>query len=101
MTLKQTVQVTILGQHYSVRSAADPEEVRRVAEFVNRRIDETHAAIRTANTLDVVVLALLNVTGELLKLRKGGGVVDGAGEERLRQLLARVEAACDEPMAIG
>lgn len=97
--MKQTVQVTILGQHYSVRSEADPEEVRRVADFVNRRIEETHAAIRTANTLDVVVLALLNVTGELFELqREKGGAVSEGDELRLRQLLARVEAACDEGM---
>jgi cell division protein ZapA len=98
--LKQTVQVTILGQQYSIKSETDPEEVRRVADFVNQRIAEAHAAMRTNNSFTVVVLVLLNVAGELFQLQtQGGGGVDGAGEIRLRQLLARIEAACEEPAA--
>jgi len=93
--LKQSVQVTILGQSYTVRSDSDPEEVRRVADFVNQRINEAHNAARTANSLTAVVLALLNVAAELVQTQHQLPVA-GEGEGRLKRLLARVEAACGE-----
>ena len=93
--MKQSVQVTILGQQYTVRSDSEPEEVRRVAEFVNQRINEAHLAARTANSLTAVVLALLNVAAELVQAQSQ--MPAGAdGEGRLQRLLARVEAACGE-----
>jgi cell division protein ZapA len=93
--LKQSVQVTILGQQYTVRSDSDPEEVRRVAEFVNQRINEAHQVARTANSLTAVVLALLNVAAELVQAQSQLPA-EGDGEGRLQRLLARIEAACKE-----
>ncbi len=93
--MKNSVEVTILGQHYTVRSESNPEDVRRVAAFVNQRINEAHSAARTANSFTAVVLALLNVAGELVQARSQGAG-GGDEEDRLQQLLSRVEAACKE-----
>jgi cell division protein ZapA len=91
--LKNSVQVTILGQIYTVRSEAGPQEVLQVSEFVNRRIQEAQNSSGTANSFTAVVLALLNVAGELFELQKRGQE-SGAAEERLQALLARLEKAC-------
>lgn len=94
--MKQSVQVTILGQQYTVRSDADPCEVRAVADFVNQRINEVQNAAQTANSYTAVVLALFNVAGELVRERsQSRGRQEG--EERLTALLSRLEAACLEP----
>lgn len=88
--MKHSVQVTILGQQYAVKSDAPPEEVQRVADFVNERIAEVAAARRTADSLNAAVLALLNVSGAYLQLRDRE-TEDGQAEERLRRLLVRLE----------
>ncbi|AMV73012.1 hypothetical protein JCM30471_14270 [Desulfuromonas carbonis] len=96
--MKQSVQVTILGQQYTLRSESDPAEVRQIAEFVDRRVAEVQSAARTADSYTAVVLALLNVAGELFAARRqapAGG--DEGAEERLQKLLARIEAACAAP----
>ena len=92
--------MTILGQQYTLRSESDPAEVRQIAEFVDRRVAEVQSAARMADSYTAVVLSLLNVAGELFAARRQAPAGDEQGAERLRQLLARIEAACDEPTPV-
>jgi cell division protein ZapA len=96
--LKQAVQVTILGQQYTVKSEASPEEVRRVAEFVNGQIAEVVAASRAVDTLNTAVLALMNVGGAYLRLRDKAGGAERDLKDRLKRLLIRLDDACQEEM---
>lgn len=96
--MKQAVQVTILGQQYTVKSEASPEEVRRVAEFVNNRIAEVVAASRAVDTLNTAILALMNVGGAYLRLQDKAGAAERDLKERLNRLLARLDDACQEEM---
>jgi cell division protein ZapA len=80
-----------------VKSAAPPEEIRRVADFVNDRLEEVATASKTADSLNAAVLALLNVSGSYLRLSEQGPTA----EERIRHLLVRLEEACPEPAVDG
>jgi cell division protein ZapA len=95
--LKHSVQVTILGQQYTVKSETPPEEVREVAAFVNEKISEVMAASKTVDTLNTALLALMNVAGAYLRLRDEGLGLEAQLEGRLRQLLERLEQACPDP----
>lgn len=88
--MKQTVQVTILGQQYSVRSDDDPEKVARVADFVNRRLTDLASRAPTADTHQVTVLALLNLAGEYLERVENQGGVD---PNRIEKVIERLEQA--------
>lgn len=92
--MKQSVQVTILGQQYTVRSESSAEEVNAVADFVNQKIAEVARMGRTADSLDTVVLALLNVAGTYLQMEKEPS--DTEVEGRLKRLLEKVEGAGEE-----
>ena len=89
---KEAVQVTILGHHYSFKSDA-ADDVVRVADFVNRRIDEVLGTGRAADSLNAAILTLMNVAGELMQLRSEGGTQDPDTLERLEKLLERLEHA--------
>ena len=85
--MKHAVQVTILGQQYTVRSEASPTEVAQVAAFVNARIAEVASASKVVDTFNTAILTLLNVAGEYMHLRQA----DQLGQERLRRLVARLD----------
>lgn len=90
--MKESVEVTILGQPYVVRSAESAEEVRRVASFVNDRLNEVMTSGRSADTLASAILALMNVSGRLLRQQEA--VAQGGDEDvnrRLRSLLERLD----------
>ena len=89
--MKNVARVTILSQEYAFKTDADPEEIERIACFVNARIDEVVASGRSVDTVGVVVLALMNVAGEYFHLLNGDGSNAGDVQSRLERLLSRVE----------
>ncbi len=90
--MKHTVQVTVLGQQYALRSEVSAEEVQVVADFVNEKIDEVRASGRAVDTLNSAVLALLNVSGAYLHLKKTGNISEDT-QGRLDALLEKIEDA--------
>lgn len=94
--MKHAVQVTILGQQYTIRTAMAPEEVCRVADFVNDKIGEIVTASRAVDTLNTAVLALLNVSEAYLRLRDASRDEEARLETRLQELVMRLEKACPD-----
>ncbi len=92
--MKHAVQVTILGQQYTVKSAASPEEVQRVADFVNRQVAEVTAS-KSVDTLNSAILTLMNIGGAYLRLQDTVAERQQV-EGRLRELLLRLEHACPD-----
>jgi len=92
--VKSVTCITVLGQEYTLRSDASAEEAEKVACFVNERIEKTLRSGRGVDTRSAIVLTLLNVAGELLRLKESGGMA--AMEERLQHILAQVETALPE-----
>jgi cell division protein ZapA len=96
------VQVTILGQQYTVKSDASPDEVAKVVDFVNEKIAEVGASGRIVDSLNVAVLALLNLAGVYLRLQEVRSVTaaqplsDLQADSRLVRLMERLEQACPE-----
>ena len=87
-----TVQIRILGREYSLRSEQSVEQVQKVAEFVEQIMAET-AAGRSVDTQDLTVLTLLNLAGQYLQMLEGEDYQRLEMEDRLRQLVIRLEGA--------
>ena len=62
------VDVEIFGQVYTVRGDKDPDYVRKVAEFVDRKMREISQVTETVSTSRIAILASLNIADELMTL---------------------------------
>jgi cell division protein ZapA len=82
--LKKSYDIRILGQELSVLSDADDENVANVVLFVNKKMEEVLQSAGNLKTLDVAILAALNISEELLKLK-------GVNKELCDQLECRAE----------
>jgi cell division protein ZapA len=90
--MKQSVQVSILGQQFNLRSDAPPEQVHRVARFVEDQISQVTASGRAVDSLQAAILALLNVSAAHLEGKPSTGCSE-AETKRLGQLVERLEAS--------
>lgn len=77
-------QVEIFGQTYSLRTDADEEHVRRVADLVDAKMREVASGTRSVSTVHVAVLAALDIASECVQT-----------ETRAERLVADLEARLD------
>ena len=92
--MSHSVRVRIQGREYNLRSQQDPEQVQEVARFVEGQLAEITRG-GSVDSQDVLALTLLNLAGQYLQLRDGDGRTDSAQEERLGQLLQRLESGLE------
>ena len=79
MTGKKTsVKVEILGESYSIRSEADPEHTRAVAEHLDRSIRQILAGGAVIEANRAAILAALQITSELFLEREANEGITGA-----------------------
>ena len=90
--MKQSVQVSILGQQFNLRSDAPPEQVHRVARFVEDQIAQVTSSGRAVDSLQAAILALLNVSAAHLGDEPSPSS-SGVDEKRLAQLVEKIETA--------
>lgn len=90
---RRAVAVRIAGHDYKIRSDGDDEGLVRIAGYVDQAMDRVRERTGTVDSLDVAVLTCLNLARELLALHEQRS--SGAGDERVRQLIERVEAAIE------
>jgi cell division protein ZapA len=90
--LKTSHLVTVLGREISVRSSASAEKVHAVETFVNNRLHDIGAALKSGDAQLVLTLALLNTAEELLEQR-AARELDKSLDNRLQGMIARLEQA--------
>lgn len=92
--MKQSVQVSILGQQFNLRSDAPPEQVHRVARFVEDQISQVTRSGRTVDSLQAAILALLNVSAAHLDGSQAANSAFGSDESRrLSLMIEKIETA--------
>ena len=91
--MKKSYKIRILGQELSVLSDAEDEQVANVVQFVNKKIEEVLQARDGLKTLNVAILAALNISEELLKLKGINRELYDQLESRAEKLIQLIEDA--------
>ncbi|MBI4456560.1 MAG: cell division protein ZapA [Acidobacteria bacterium] len=63
-------KVKILNQFYHIRSDGDPAYIRKVADYVDRKLKQVAGTTPSADTLKVALLTALHIADELFEARK-------------------------------
>ena len=95
---KRSVSIKLGGKEYRLRSDADEEWLQQVAAFVDKSMQNIRERTDTVDSLDIALLAALNLARELLQEREDAkdSPEGGIGAERLRDLIELVETEVDD-----
>jgi cell division protein ZapA (FtsZ GTPase activity inhibitor) len=66
----KVLELEILGQKIAVKSDEDEEYIKAVESYLNHKVHEVKSNSKAVSTLDLALLAALNVTGELIKTKE-------------------------------
>jgi len=84
-------KITIYGKTYSLKSSSSEVSVEEAAAYVDAKMHELARAGKKPPSLDLAVLAALNIAQESLQLQKQTQVKDQDQEARIEQLMDALE----------
>jgi cell division protein ZapA len=64
------LKVNIYGTEYPIKGEIDVEYIRRIAEYVDRKMREVDQTTAAKSSLKVAILAALNIADELFRERE-------------------------------
>ena len=64
---ENVVEVTILGRKMLLSTESNEEYLREIAEFVNDKMEQIQAASQSSSTLNIAILAALDIADEYFK----------------------------------
>lgn len=93
--MKRKVEVTLLGQRFTLRSEQDVAYVHSLANFVSRKLEEIRHQTRTVSSHDLALLAALNIADELFQCERRNAEARGELREFSQTLLENVDATLE------
>lgn len=87
----KSVEVSIMGQKFMVRSDSDDNYVVEVAQFVNKKIAEIIAKTKSVPSLNVVLLAAMNIADEYFKYKNKKDESFQQVEKKIAQMIEFID----------
>ncbi|NIM97298.1 MAG: cell division protein ZapA [candidate division Zixibacteria bacterium] len=85
------VEVTIGNAQYTIKTDADAAYIQSIAKHVNSKIEEIQNKTRSVSTINVVILAALNIADDLFREKGRNRKYVKEIEDRSRQLIDIIE----------
>jgi cell division protein ZapA len=89
--MSSSKKIQIYGKTYSLKSSSSEMDAEEVAGYVDSKMRELAAARSKTSTLDLAILAALNIAQELLELKGQIEVKGELQEEKIQQLVAALD----------
>ncbi|MBI2413080.1 MAG: cell division protein ZapA [Deltaproteobacteria bacterium] len=86
--MKKIAELKIYGHKLVVKSDEGEDYIRAVENYLNHKIEEVKETTKAVSTLDLALLAALNITGEVIKTKETLERL-GRKSEELAQLIDR------------
>jgi cell division protein ZapA len=65
----ESVRVVIFGSEYVIKSDADIEITKQIANLVNNKMSEMQGKLPSRDNVKIAVLSALNIAGELFEVK--------------------------------
>ena len=85
--MKTSVKVEILGREYSIRSDEEEGRVREIAAYVGQKMQVVAEGTKTVSTLDIAILAAMDIANEYFKASEGKDRLAHMIESKSNQLI--------------
>ena len=89
--MKDKVEVSLLGQNFTVRSDKDETYVHSLASFVTRRYEELQRQTRTVSSHELALLVALNLADELFQAEENAQASRKEIRQRSLQILENID----------
>lgn len=85
------VKVEIFGHTYTIKGDAPSDYIYQLSEFVDQKMNEVNDNISSKSSVQVAILAALNIADEYFQLKNLDKGMDKALENKTRALISMLD----------
>jgi len=85
------VKVEILGQSYTIKGDASPHYINELANYLNMKMEEVDANLANGTSLQIAILAALNIADEYFQVKDIKTGSESAIEAKTDKLIAMLD----------
>ncbi len=89
--MKKTMEISIMGQKFMIKSESDDDYVGRVAGFVDQKINEVMQNTKSVASLNVAILAAMNIADEYFKYKRERTTSISNVEKKVKDLIELID----------
>jgi len=93
--LKKNIDIEVSGHKFTIRSNAEEDYVCKVAEYLNKKIEEVFQTTKTVDTINVVILAAMNIADDFFCIKNEHGELQQCIEDRSGRLISFIDSQVD------
>ena len=90
--MEKPIRIRILDHEYLLRSDEDEAFVKKIAEFVNYRLDEIRSSAENLTESKAAILAAFYIASDYFQLRKERDEVEKKFDDRVRSLNFQIDS---------
>ena len=88
------VKISIFGQEYSVKAPADPDYIKKIAQYLDEKMREVQSGFSsTQSSTRIAILAGMNITDELFTAKQSGEIDSSDAEQKISSLIELIDEA--------
>ena len=88
------VKISIFGQEYSVKAPADPDYIKKIAQYLDEKMREVQSGFSsTQSSTRIAILPGMNITDELFTARQSGEIDSSDAEQKISSLIELIDDA--------
>ena len=85
------VRVSIYGQSYNIKGDASPDYIQQLADYVHEKMEDVSRNVNSSNSLQIAILAALNIADEYFQVRSMNTGIEGAVEDKAREIISLLD----------
>ena len=89
--MKKEVEIKVMGQKFLVRSDSGDDYVNEVASFVDNKVTEIMKTSKSVASLNVAILAAMNIADEFLKYKAGKEKRFEEAQKKIKDLIELID----------
>jgi cell division protein ZapA len=94
--MKNAIRLEILGREYTVKSDEGEERVKKIGEYVNQKIQEIAEGAKTISTLNVAILAALNIANDYFQSLEKQNEITRTVQDKSGRLIEMIHSTIKE-----
>ncbi|MBI5299116.1 MAG: cell division protein ZapA [Deltaproteobacteria bacterium] len=89
--MKKQIEIKVMGQKFMVRSESSEEYINAVADFVDQKITEIVKGSKSVASLNVAILAAMNIADEFMKYKDQKDKQVSKVEEKIKTVIELID----------